>query len=97
METHLKGIAVESLLGDPKKETAFHMIYHEADSDGAENPSASTDLYHRIVRHGSQAKVCALLYILKTIMCSLLKKLSFGDLLFCMDLNVLGYISSGIR
>lgn len=48
MESHLRGISVGSLLVDPEKEKAFHMIYHEADPRGAERPSASTDLYHMI-------------------------------------------------
>lgn len=51
------GIAVGFLLVDQKKEKAFHMIYHEADS---EKSSASTDLYHMVALRGSQVKVCAL-------------------------------------
>ena len=49
MESDLRGIAVGSPLVGQKKEKAFHMIYHEADSDSAEKPSASTDLYRRTV------------------------------------------------
>ena len=33
MESDLRGISVGSLLVDQKKGEAFHMIYHEADSD----------------------------------------------------------------
>lgn len=54
MESDHRGIAVGSLLVDQKKETAFHTIYHEVDSD-----TASIDLYHMIVLHGSQVGVSA--------------------------------------
>lgn len=59
------------LLVDQKKEKAFHMIYHEVDSDSPETSSASTDLYLMIVVHGCQVKVCALLYILEIIICGI--------------------------
>lgn len=60
MVSDLRGIAVGFLLLDQKKEKAFHMISHEADSDSTENSSASTNLYRMIALCGSQAKVCAL-------------------------------------
>lgn len=62
MESDLRGIAVGSLLVDQKKEKAFHVIYHEADSDSAEKPSASTDLYHMIALRGSEGR-CRAVYI----------------------------------
>lgn len=76
MESHLRGISVGSLLVDPKKEKAFHMIYHEADPHGAERTSASTDLYHMIALRGSRVRVCAWLYVLEITMCSFLKEIA---------------------